>query len=303
MEIVDAQVHINRLPTDWQVADPDSVLQAATTTMDAVGIDAVLIAESWGYDAQLRPARTQVLANGAVRASHLFSQRAVARFPERFGYLMRIDPQDPDMEQLVADVRTQPGALCMRVIPLPNTGDLDRFAAGAYEPLFSAAERAAVPIFIALPKRLELLEQYLRKFPKLWVILDHCGVGVAPPASGEVAPQLAQLVTPTLGERLAELDQVIALARYPRLALKWCHAPARLSSEAYPYRDAVQHLLRVVAAFGVERVMWASDYTESRPDQTWAQSLHYLRYADLLSETQKEWLLGRSARHVLSWPA
>ena len=48
--------------------------------------------------------------------------------------------------------------------------------------------------------------------------------------------------------------------------------------------------------------MWASDFTESRPDQTWAQSLHYVRYSDLLTETQKEWLLGKSIRHVLSWP-
>jgi len=189
----------------------------------------------------------------------------------------------------------------MRVIPLPDTGDLDRFAEGAYAPLFAAAESHGVPIFIAIPKRLELLEAYLRKFPKLWVILDHCGVGVAPPAHGEVAPQLARLVTPTLAGRIAELEHVIELARFPNLALKWCHAPVRLSAEAYPYRDAVQQLLRVIEAFGVERVMWASDYTESRDEQTWAQSLHYLLYSDLLSDTQKEWVLGRSVRGVLSW--
>jgi hypothetical protein len=53
----------------------------------------------------------------------------------------------------------------------------------------------------------------------------------------------------------------------------------------------------------MERVMWASDYTESGRDQTWAQSLHYLRYSDLVTEVQKEWLLGRSVRHVLNWPA
>jgi predicted TIM-barrel fold metal-dependent hydrolase len=242
-----------------------------------------------------------VLSNGSVRYEYRFSKDAVARFPGRFGYLVRIDPMDIEVERLVAEVRTQPGGLCMRVIPLPDTGDLDRFAEGAFEPLFAAAESYGVPIFIAIPKRLVLLESYLRKFPKLWVILDHCGVGVAPPAHGEVAPQLARLVTPTLAERIAELEHVIEMARFPNLALKWCHAPARLSVEAYPYRDAVQQLLRVIEAFGVERVMWASDYTESRDEQTWAQSLHYLLYSELLSESQKEWLLGRSARHVLSW--
>ena len=161
MEIVDAQVHVNRLVSDWQTADPDAVLLAATTTMDAVGIDTVLIAESHGYDAQLRPLFAEVLPNGAVRASVPFSKRAMQQFPERFGYLVRIDAIDPELERLVAEVRTSPGALCMRTIPLPQTGELDRFAAGEYEPLFAAAEQYGVPIFIALPKRLETLEPYL----------------------------------------------------------------------------------------------------------------------------------------------
>jgi L-fuconolactonase len=302
MEVVDAQVHVNRLVADWQTAEPDGVLQAAISAMDAVGVDSVLLAESWGYDAHMRPARSQLLPNGAVREEFPFSRRAVTRFPNRFGYLVRIDARDPEMERLVSETHLQPGALCMRVIPRPDTGDLDRFAAGEFEPLFAAAERYTVPVFIALHKRPELLVSYLRKFPNLWVILDHCGVGVAPPASGMIAPELARLVTPTLAERLVELEHVIELARHPNLALKWCHAPARLSAEAYPYRDVVERLLRVVAAFGVERVMWASDYTESRNEQTWAQSLHYLRYSDLLTDVQKEWLLGRSVRHVLSWP-
>jgi aryl-alcohol dehydrogenase (NADP+) len=41
-------------------------------------------------------------------------------------------------------------------------------------------------------------------------------------------------VVPTLEARVAQLDQVIELAQYPNLALKWCHAPARLSGEVYP---------------------------------------------------------------------
>src|SRR5713226_5308487 len=50
MEIVDAQVHVNRLVTDWQTTDTDNGLLAATTAMDAVGVDVVLIAESRGHD-------------------------------------------------------------------------------------------------------------------------------------------------------------------------------------------------------------------------------------------------------------
>jgi hypothetical protein len=39
--------------------------------------------------------------------------------------------------------------------------------------------------------------------------------------------------------RVAQLDQVLELAQYPNLALKWCHAPTLLSETAYPYRDVL----------------------------------------------------------------
>lgn len=100
-------------------------------------------------------------------------------------------------------------------------------------------------------------------------------------------PLLAPFVTPTLAERPGELDYITTtLARYPNLAIKWCHATARLSAEPYPHRDTV---------------LWASDFTESRP-HTWAQSLHYLLYSEQLSASEKAWVLGRSARAVLGWP-
>ena len=96
-------------------------------------------------------------------------------------------------------------------------------------------------------------------------------------------------MTPTRAGRVAELDRVIDLAQYPNLALKWCHAPTLLSETAYPYRDVLPLLRRAIEAFGVERIMWASDVTQARVEanHTWAQLLYYLLDSDLLSETKK----------------
>ena len=303
MEVVDAQVHLNQLVADWQTADPDSIIATAITTMDAIGIGKVLIAESRGFTANMEPALGPALPNGAIRAEFPFSERAVAMHPDRFGYLVRIDVRDPDLERLVAEVRTRPGALCLRVVPIVDTGEVERFARGELEPLFAAAERHGVPIFASLPGRGHMLVRYLEQFPRLQVILDHTGVGVEPPRVGTVAPTLARSVVPTLAARVAQLDQVIDLARYPNLALKWCHAPARLSAEPYPHRDVLPLLRRVIDAFGVERVMWASDYTQSRSTfgRPWAEQLYYLRDSDQLSDVEKEWLLGKTVRTLLRW--
>jgi L-fuconolactonase len=303
MEIVDAQVHLNQLVPDWRTADPDRVIAESITAMDAVGVGAVLIAESRGFDAQMRPALGPVLPNGAVRGEFPFSERAVALHPDRFAYLVRIDRKDPELERLMAEVRTKPGALCIRIVPVPNIGEVEAFERGEFEPLLAAAAEHAVPVFAWFPGRSHLLVPYLRKYPRLQVILDHCGVGVASPLVGELPPTLQTSLAPTLEERLQQLERVIDLAQYPNLALKWCHAPGYLSAEPYPHRDMQPWLRRVIDAFGAERVMWASDYTQSRVETgfSWAHTLHYLLTWNAITVTEKEWLLGRSVRHVLRW--
>jgi predicted TIM-barrel fold metal-dependent hydrolase len=303
MEIVDAQVHLNQLVPDWRTADTDAVIATGVQAMDAVGIDAVLIAESRGFDSKMRPALGPELPNGAIRGRFPFSERAVSVHPDRFAYLVRIDVKDFELERIVGEVRTKPGALCMRIVPIPDTGEVASLEHGEFEPLFAAAERHAVPVFAWLPGRSHLLVPYLRKFPKLQFILDHCGVGVAPPHDGKIAPTLASSMTPTLGGRVAQLDQVLDLAAYSNLALKWSHAPSLLSREPYPHRDVLRLLRRAIDAFGIERLMWASDYTQARAEtkQPWAQALYYLLDSDLLSETEKEWILGRSVRKALGW--
>ena len=305
MEIVDAQVHLNQLVPEWRTADPEAVVATAVVTMDAVGIDAVLIAETHGMNANMRPALGTVLPNGAVRGVYPFSERAVATHPDRFAYLMRVDHTDPELDRLVAELRSKPGAVCLRIVPVVPSGEAAQFEQGAFEPLFAAAEREGVPIFAWLPGRAHTLVRYLKAFPKLTMILDHTGAGVEPPRLGEIAPVSRSLVVPSLADRVAQLDDVFELAQYPNLCLKWSHAPAKLSAEPYPYRDVIPLLRRAIAAFGVERVMWASDYTQSRATfgASWTNLLGYIRDADELSETEKEWLLGRSVRQVLRWPS
>ncbi len=305
VEIIDAQVHLNQIVPDWRTAPIDSTIATGLQAMDAVGIHAVLIAESRGFDAKMRPALGPELPNGAIRAEFPFSERAVELHPERFAYLVRVDIKDPELDRIVSEVRTRPGALCMRIVPVPNIGEVDSLARGEFEALFAAAEKYAVPVFCWVPARSHLIVPYVRKFPKLQFIVDHCGVGVAPLPQGELPPTLSSSVTTTRAERVAQLDQVFELAQFPNVSLKWSHAPSLLSEEAYPFRDVLPLLRRAIHAFGAHRIIWASDYTVARDQhgEAWAHSLYYLLDSDQLSQDEKDWILGRSVRQVLRWPA
>jgi predicted TIM-barrel fold metal-dependent hydrolase len=305
IEVIDAQVHLNQIVADWRTAPIDSVIDTGSAAMDAVGIHAALIAESRGFDSKLRPALGPELPNGAIRAEFPFSERAVSLHPDRFAYLVRVDIKDPELDRIVSEIRNKPGALCMRIVPVPNIGEVASLEHGEFEPLFAAAERHGVPVFCWVPARSHLLVPYIRKFPSLTFIIDHCGVGVAPLHGRELPPTLVTSMTASRAERVAQLDPVLELAHYPNVALKWSHAPSLFSEEGYPFRDVLPLLRRAIDAFGVERIVWASDYTVAHEQhgEAWAHSLYYLLDSDALSHTEKEWILGRSVRQLLRWPA
>jgi L-fuconolactonase len=302
IEIIDAQVHLNQLGPDWQTASIDSVIATGIQVMDAVGINRVLIGEAHGFDSKFRPLGEE-LPNGAIRTAVPFSERAVELHPDRFTYHVVIDFRDPELDRLTAEVQARSGANSMRIVPVPQTGAVDSLEHGEFSALFAAAERYQVQVFAWVPRRAHLLLPYVQRFPNLQFIVDHCGVGVAPLRVGELPVTMETSMTKSRDDRLAELARVCDMAKYPNVALKWCHAPGLLSEEDYPYRDVMPPLRQAIDAFGVERIMWASDYTIARDQNanSWAECLYYLLDSEQLSWTEKEWLLGGSVRQVLNW--
>jgi L-fuconolactonase len=115
-----------------------------------------------------------------------------------------------------------------------------------------------------------------------------------------------------------KLDEVLALAEYPNVALKMC-GPAGLSEEGYPFADVWPNVERLLEAFGVDRVGWASDIGRFRGRIAWSirvpgteghypgkhnymESLGFFLYSDL-SDDDKAKLLGQTTRRLLKWPS
>ena len=230
------------------------------------------------------PPTRRKLPSGVTRFEYPFAEEAVTRFPARFAYIVRFDPNDPDIDDLVGRVSKAPGRLCVRIA---SGHDFKVLREGGHERILAAASKHRVPVMIYPGGEHQSLTIYVRNFDGVQFIIDHVGMGV----DRAVLPNQLQTT----------IDQLLTYAIYPNVAIKWGHAP-RLSREPFPYRELLIQLRRVIDAFGVKRLMWASDFTVTADHHTYAESLFCLRCADNLSESDKEWILGRTAREILAWP-
>ncbi|WP_195908133.1 amidohydrolase [Nostocoides sp. HKS02] len=86
--------------------------------------------------------------------------------------------------------------------------------------------------------------EMLRELPSLKVRIDHLGLF----AYG--------IDTDTDFERL------MALSAFPNVHLLWAGFHA-YSTQSFPYRDAHPYLLRSLAAFGAQRIMWSGDWARA----------------------------------------
>jgi len=273
MDIVDAQVHANMLGTE-----------ATLAIMDALGIDAALFDEyeTAAEDGTLLPGYR--LANGAFRNVGPNAEAAALRHPDRFAFLMRVDPTDPGIESWVETLTAAPGFKALRILTFtPAEGAV--FADGGCDRLLRVAEKHRLPVFVNCPGRVPQLVQYAERFPGVQFVIDHCGVDFsAPPGQ-------------------ASIDDALAMARFPNVAYKWAHAQSFLSTAAYPFPDLEPKLRAAIDAFGPQRVMWASDYTMTRHRANWGELLFGIRDSPSLTDDEKAWILGRTARQILNWPA
>lgn len=99
IDIVDTQVHANVLGTEVTLA-----------IMDALGIQGLLYDEcaEATEDGALHPGYR--LANRAFRSIGPNAEAAALRYPERFAFLMRVDPLDPGIECWIDTLSAAPGS-------------------------------------------------------------------------------------------------------------------------------------------------------------------------------------------------
>jgi predicted TIM-barrel fold metal-dependent hydrolase len=285
MEIIDAQIHDPHpvRPLDSSYGEDVKLLvtcEMAREALDSVGVDIAV-----------------------VNAYQKYLDFCVDRYPDRFVGCARWGTDVEDVDGFVANYRDRPGMLAIRTgISHWATGKVsDFFNAGLMEPLFAAAEKHRMPLFVGAMGVAKELAPVAEAHPDLVMIVDHLGVASPPPMTRVPDPWLT-------------LPGVLELARYPNVCIKFSGAIA-LSNERYPHHDLWPYLHRVIDAFGVDRLMWGSDFTRLRmapgttergPREGWgglySDSVNYLRDTTEISEEDKAMIFAGSIRRWLRWP-
>jgi predicted TIM-barrel fold metal-dependent hydrolase len=267
MLIADAQVHI------WESGTPVNIHRQVShytkdellRDMNAAGVDRVL----------LHPPSWDVRANEvAIEAARLH--------PDRLAILGFFDVSKPENRSLIETWKQQPGMLGLRFAFL-KPGEENWMVDGTLDWLWPAAERAGLPIGLLVPNRCKVAGDIAAKHPALKLMIDHMA---RPRGSKDDAG-------------FADLDELLALAKYPNVSVKATGAPA-YSSEAYPYRNIHKHLHRIFDAFGPQRMFWGTDIT--RMPCTWRQCVTmFTEELPWLKGNDLELVMGRALCEWVGW--
>ena len=216
------------------------------------------------------------------------------RYPDRFVGVGVLDDADPDP---VASTRRRHRELGLVGLRLGRLGRADAGRANDLErlPLLETlAELGMVLWFYGSPDQLPLLPLALRAVPELQVVLNHLGFcPVAYEVDEHGRPRIeTELPPPTL-------EVALQLSEFARVSVMFSGLYA-FSHEPPPYSDLDHTVREIGRAFGLDRLLWASDWPwiQEVPGYSALQSLvdHFFPEA---TPDERAAVMGDNAARVL----
>jgi L-fuconolactonase len=274
MAVIDAQVHTYerdnpRRPWAGSLPGPSAVTgDDMVEAMAKAGVDGALVVSPWTLY------RSDTSYAVAVYGSH----------PGRFGLVAPIDPYEEGAVAAVTRWASTPGAVGVRLMA-GVTGGFRPDDGEVREAIVAAGE---LPVCVFCPGQLSIMEQLASLYPNTQFVLDHLGL-------------MPVLSPPPPENPFDDLNSVLALARYPNVAVKLTGL-CTLSHRPFPFDDLWRPLNRTFDAFGIDRCMWGSDWTRALEFVTYAEAVAAFRDHLALSSSDRDALMGGTVRRIFGWP-
>jgi L-fuconolactonase len=279
MPIIDSQVHAYEANTPkrpWHSVPnwPDHVTgDEMVAAMDKVGVDGAIFISAFSmyqYDAS-------------------YAVDVAKAHPGRLAIVKPVNPDDPDVADVVADWKKMRGAVGIRIMLTkenkrdPNDPGLDRIA--------RAAVKYDFPVNILCWDNLDNGMALIDRHPDTRFIIDH--LGILQPRVPPAPPQ------PSI-DFWADLPKVLELARRKNAVIKVSGA-CTLSKEPYPYPDIWDPLQRIFDAWGLERCLWGTDWTRAFAVVNYAEAVEPFLKTKLLNDTERAMLMGGACAKAYGW--
>jgi predicted TIM-barrel fold metal-dependent hydrolase len=226
-------------------------------------------------------ARTVIIQVIHYRYDNSYLASVLKRYRGIFQGVCRVDPLDAAAPDHLSRL-TEEGFRGVRLSPAGD-GSGDWVRGPLMPPLWRRCEQLRAPMTILAPiGRMPDIGALIGRFPDLTVVIDHMADCPA--------------------DQPAELEKLLALRRYPKVFVKVSHTWS-LSKQPYPWLDAQEHVKRLHAAFGPERLMWATDWpiienSHARYDQALTVVRDEMKF---LNADDKAWMLSKTIERVWSF--
>jgi L-fuconolactonase len=275
MMIIDSQVHAYEANTprrpwhnvpNWPAHVTGDEMVAA---MDELGIDGAIFISPFSL----------------YRYDGSYAVEVQRAHPDRLAIIKPVDPDDLAVADVIADWKNTPGAVAIRIMLIeetrrePNDPGLDH--------ILRAAVRHDFPVNILCWGNLDLCAALMARHPDTRFIIDHLGL-------------MQPRVPPAPPQPWADLPKVLALAKYPNVAIKVSGA-CTLSREPYPFADIWDPLARVFDAWGFDRCLWGTDWTRAFAVVNYEQATKPFLETDRLSDTERAMLMGGACAKAYGW--
>jgi L-fuconolactonase len=234
--------------------------------LDAAGIDRIIVVQAaW------------------TLAETIFTIGLSVRHPWIAGVVGWIDPMSPSVAEEIAALTLTGRLKGIRPVSTDDNRSIGWMLDARFERCWSLMREADLVLDFLLqnPDEVPLVTHFAKRHPDMRIVLDHC-------AKPDIAGGRFQ---PWAGD-------VAELAKLPNVACKFsgllnCAKPGAGAAELKPYAD------HVIATFGPERLIWASDWPPlelAAGYATWRRvSLELLAG---LSPAERDAVLGANAERI-----
>ncbi len=201
------------------------------------------------------------------------------KHPGVFSGVAVIDEADRPAREMVKLARK--GVRGFRIRPQKQSPDQWLSGDGMHEMWKAGAKHGLAMCHLIDADYLQSVDKMCQQYPDTPVVIDHFArIGV----DGKI--------------REKDVAALCSLAKHKNVTVK-ISAYYALGKKQAPYTDLLPMIKACIDAYGVERLMWASDGPfQVVNGHEYAPSFQLIKNADFLSDGDKDWLLRRTAERV-----